>query len=174
MTRREIIDVQLESIFGSKFPHKIQRLIDEELNQGRWVDGYDTAITQGVIDGDDARRLLQIVLREHPDLRIDRDCLTQTVERILPQSFRASVLWIVDESGSFALTDSLRVARFDGSSIVWRSPRISYDGIEFDSLAGGLLRGRSWLLSSSLPPDSPFTFDFETGELIDGQIVEHE
>lgn len=173
MTPREIIDVQLESIFGTKFPQKIQHLVDEELNRGHWMDGYDLAIGRGVIDGDDARKLLQIVLRENSDFRLDADSLTQIVESHLPQSTGAAVLWIVDESGSFALTDSLRVARFDGSSLAWRSPRISYDGIEFDSLSEGLLRGRAWLLGSSPSPDIPFTFDFLTGDLIDGHFVEH-
>jgi hypothetical protein len=50
MTKRDIIDVQLESFYGSKFPRKIQRLIDEELNQGKWVDGYHLAVEKGVID----------------------------------------------------------------------------------------------------------------------------
>lgn len=171
MNRREIIDVQLESIFGDKFPQKIRGLVDKELNQGRWVDGYHLAVCQGVIDGDDARKLLEIVLTEHAVPRIDVSAMRQVVDERLPQSAFAKVSWIVDDSGSFALTDSLRVARFEGASTIWESPRISYDGIDFDSLCEGKLRGRAWLLSSSLSPDEPFELDFETGELLRGQIV---
>ena len=69
------------------------------------------------------------------------------------------------------LTDSLRVARFEGSRMIWRSPRISWDGIEFDSLIDGRLRGRAWWLGSHESPDSPFEFDFVSGELLIGQIV---
>lgn len=174
MTRSEIIDVQLEACFGLKFPQKIQRLVDEELNQGRWVDGYDLAVSRDVISGADAQQLLEIVLAQNPELRIDSDALKLAVEKRLPQSFFADVLWIIDESGAFALTDSLRVARFDGASIVWRSPRISYDGIEFDALVDGMLSGRAWLLGSHDSLDSPFIFDFATGELLQGQIVDHE
>ena len=174
MKSREIIDVQLESIFGHKFPQKIQRLVDEELNQGQWVDGYHLAVCEGVIDGDDARKLLQIVLADHPELRIDETELKRVVEARLPQSLGAAVSWIVDDSGAFALTDSLRVARFENESVIWQSPRISYDGIDFDSLADGKLRGRAWLLGSHESPDAPFTFDFETGELLEGHVVEHE
>lgn len=174
MKSREVIDVQLESIFGHKFPQKIQRLVDEELNQGRWVDGYHLAVCEGVIDGDDGRKLLQIVLADHPELRIDETELKRVVEEVLPQSFGAAVSWIVDDRGAFALTDSLRVARFERESVVWRSPRISYDGIAFDSISDGRLHGRAWLLSSSVSPDSPFTFDFETGELLEGQVVNHQ
>ena len=171
MKSSEIIDVQLESIFGHKFPQKIQQLVDEELNQGRWVDGYHLAVCEGVIDGDDARKLLQIVLADHPELRIDETELKRVVEERLPQSHGAAVAWIVDDSGAFALTDSLRVARFEGASLIWRSPRISFDGIAFDSLSEGKLRGRAWLLSSSVSPDEPFELDFETGGLIVGQTV---
>jgi hypothetical protein len=174
MKNREVIDVQLESFFGNKFPQKIQRLVDEELNQGRWVDGYDLAVRQGVIEGDAARQLLEVVLTQHPELRIDEAALRTVVEERLPQSLGAAVSWIVDDSGSYALTDSLRVARFKGASIVWRSPRISFDGIDFDSLSEGNLRGRAWLLGSHESPDAPFVFDFETGELLEGHVVEHE
>jgi hypothetical protein len=173
MTPREIIDVQLELFFGSKFPQKIQRLVDEELNQGRWVEGYDLAVCRDVIGGDDARSLLEIVLTQHPELRIDREVLMEFVEEKLPQSEGASVSWIVGEGGAFALTDSLRVARFEGVKMIWRTPRLSWDGIEFDSLENCRLRGRSWMLSSSVTPDAPFELDFETGELIDGQLVHH-
>ncbi len=92
----------------------------------------------------------------------------------MPQSFGARVLWIVDDSGASALTDSLRVARFDGASITWRSPRISYDGIDFVGLSDGRLWGRAWLLGSHESPDAPFVFDFETGELLEIHVVEHE
>ena len=174
MKSREIIDVQLESIFGHKFPQKIQRLVDEELNQGRWVDGYHLAACEGVIDGDDAHKLLQIVLADHPELRIDDTELKRVVEARLPHSLGAAVSWIVDDSGAFALTDSLRVVRVDRESVIWQSPRISYDGIDFDSLSDGKLRGRAWLLGSDESPDAPFTSDFETGELLEGHVVEHE
>lgn len=172
MTIREVIDVQLESFFGDKFPQKIQHLVDQELNQEHWVEGYDIAVSRGVIEGEDARKLLAIVLDQNPQLRIDEIELKRVMQAELPQSPEATD-WIVDEAGTFALTDSLRVARFEGSAMIWRSPRISYDGIKFDSLEGGKLRGRAWLLSSNTTPDSPFTFDFYTGQLLEGSIVEH-
>jgi hypothetical protein len=171
MTKRDIIDVQLELFFGSKFPQKIQRMVDGELNEGRWVDGYDLAVSRDVIDGDDARKLLEIVLTEHPALRVDRDALLRAVEDKLPQSMGVPVSWMVAESGAYALTDSLRVARFEGAEVIWRTPRISWDGIEFDSLTNDRLRGRAWMLTSSVRPETPFELDFETGELLAGEAV---
>ncbi|RYE55736.1 MAG: hypothetical protein EOP18_05455, partial [Rhizobiaceae bacterium] len=148
-------------------------MVDEELNQGRWVDGYDLAISLGggVIERDAACKLLKIILAQNPSLRIDEATLRTAIEAKLPQNYGAPKSWIVDERGSFALTDSLRVARFEGSSIVWRSPRISYDGIEFDSLSEGRLCGRSWWPDSDEEQESRFIFDFETGELLRGQVV---
>jgi hypothetical protein len=174
MTSHDIIDLQLESFFGDRFPHKIQRLVDDELNEGRWVDGYHLAVCKGVIDGVDAHSLLEIILTNHPALRLDETELRKQVEECLPQSLDARVSWIVDDSGAFALTDQLRVARFDGTLITWRSPRISYDGIDFDGLTDGKLTGRAWLLGSHESPDARFIFDFETGALLDGYVVEHE
>lgn len=173
MTIREIIDVQLESFFGEKFPQKIQQLVDQELSQGQWVEGYHLAVCQGVVECEDACKLLTIILSQNPHLRINESELKREIEVYLPQSSLSPVSWLVDEAGAFALTDSLRVARFEGPAMIWRSPRISYDGIKFDSLEGGKLRGRAWLLSSNTTPDSPFTFDFYTGQLLEGSIVEH-
>ncbi|QQL44425.1 hypothetical protein [Sulfuriroseicoccus oceanibius] len=171
MTKRDIISVQLESFFGSKFPQMIQLLVDDELNHGRWVDGYDLAVSRDVIDGDNARKLLEIVLTEYPELRIDQDALMKAVEEKLPQNWGAPVSWIVGESGAYALTDTLRVARFERADLIWRTPRISWDGIEFDSLIDGRLRGRAWMLTSNVTPDTPFELDFETGELLAGEAV---
>jgi len=173
MTTREIIDVQLESFFGSKFPQKIQRLVDEELNQGRWLDGYDLAVCLGgaVMEEDDARKLLNIILTQYPSLRIDEPALREVLEARLPLSLFGSVSWIVDASGAFALTDGLIVARFEGSSLVWESPRIAYDGISFDSLSEGKLRGRAWFLGSHEAPDLPFIIDFKTGEMLEGRVA---
>lgn len=173
MTHREIIDVQLEALYGFRFPQKIQALVDNELNLGRWLEGYDLAVTKGVATGESASELLRIVLANSPDLRIDLAELELAVAQELPQSQLADVQWVVDEGGSFALTDSLRVARFDSTSIIWRTPRISWDGIRLDSIENGLLHGRAWYLSKSVSPDAPFTLNFQTGEIIKGQVVEH-
>lgn len=171
MTARTIIDLQLEAIFGDRLPLKIQRAVDDEMNLGHWVEGYELAAFSDELDEAKSQELLGIVLNQHPALLIDVPVLRKIVEEQLPQSFGAKVLWIVHEDGSFALTDSLRVARFHNGAFTWRTARISFDGIEFDSLVDRKLRGRAWLGSSSYSPDSPFTIDFETGELLEGQIV---
>lgn len=171
MTDKEIIDIQLEQIFGTKFPQKIQRLVDQELNEGRWTEGYDLAVSQTVIDGDSARRLLEIILSQRSDLRINQSELHRVIESELPQSVGANVAWIVDVSGDFALTDSLRVARFNRETMIWRSPRISFDEVVFDELKDGKLKGRAWL-GSNEPLDSSFVLDFESGALLEGQIVD--
>jgi len=170
MTDKEIIDIQLEQIFGTKFPQKIQRLVDQELNEGRWLEGYDLAASQTVIDGDSARRLLEIILFQRSDLRINQSELHRVVESELPQSMGANVTWIVDVSGDFALSDSLRVARFNRTTMIWRSPRISFDEVVFDELKDGKLKGRAWL-GSNEPLDSSFVLDFESGALLEGQVV---
>ena len=116
MTLKEIVDVQLDSFFGAGLPRKIQRLVDEELNRGRWVEGYDLAVSVEPLGVLEAERLLEVVLKQNEQLRINRNDLLQTVEDELPQSMGAKVLWIVDEDGSFALTDSLRCLLYTSPS----------------------------------------------------------
>ena len=171
MSPRDIVDVQLDLFFGARFPWKMQALVDNELNNGRWLEGYDIAVSPEVIANSEAEELLKIVLDHNPDWRLVEDVLMSLVDEHLPHSQCARLRWIVDEVGSFALTDSLRVARFDMASISWVTSRLSFDGIEFDSLANGILKGRSWLASSSVTPDSPFKIDFDSGELLEGEVV---
>lgn len=173
MSPRQLVDLQLDALFGHTMPQKVQALVDADVDDGRWQDGYELAFNVSSLGQVDGQKLMDVVLAQYPALQIDRTQLRETVERELPQSLLTRVLWIVDEGGSYALTDSLRVARFDGSRMIWKSPRISWDGIEFDSLAGGRLRGRAWLLGSHESPDAPFEFDFESGRLIEGQVVQH-
>jgi hypothetical protein len=137
------------------------------------VEGYDLAVCRGEIDRDDAHKLLEIVLSENEELRIERDVLMESVEACLPQSIIEPISWIMEESGAFALTDSMQVARFEGAKMIWDTPRISWDGIEFDSLKSGRLCGRTWMRSESLRPDTPFVLDFETGELLEGVVVSY-
>jgi hypothetical protein len=172
MSPRQLIDLQLDAMFGHTMPEKVQALIDEDVNEGGWQDGYESAFISSSLDQVTGQKLMDVLLAQHLDFQIDQARLLGAIERELPQSrVGARVLWIVDQSGSYALTDSLRVARFEGSRMIWRSPRISWDGIEFDSLIDGRLRGRAWLLGSDRTPDSPFEFDFESGELLVGQVV---
>lgn len=172
MTKRDIIEVQLESFWGTKFPQKIQKLVDEELNNGTWVDGYELAVSNDVISGDDASKLLSIILKNNSALFIDPILLTKAIDKHLPQGTLAPISWIIDDTGDYALTDSLRVARFHKDTVLWSSPRISYDGIDFDFIADDKLRGKAWLLGSHETPTSPFTFDFGSGELLEGTIIE--
>ena len=144
-----------------------------ELNEGRWLEGSELAVSSDVICESDARKLLQLVLDQHPALVIDPLVLRATVGASLPQSLGAAVFWIVHRSGAYALTDGLRVARFDGSQMTWLSPRISYDGMDFDSVEGNELSGRAWLLGQGDSPDAAFTFEFDTGRLTQGEAVQH-
>jgi hypothetical protein len=137
MNPHQLIDLQLDAMFGHTMPEKVQALVDADVNTGRWHDGYELAFNSTSLDEVEGRKLMDVVLAQHPDFKIDQSRLLEAIIRELPQSSFTRVLWIVDESGSYALTDSLRVARFEGSRMIWRSPRISWDGIEFDSLNNG-------------------------------------
>jgi hypothetical protein len=172
MTTEEIIELQLEAFFGSQLSRKIQDLVNRELDAGVWVNGYDLAVSDSEIPHSDATELLEIVLRENEGVRIDREDLQEAVDATLPMSSFTNVQWIVDESGDYALTDSLRVARFCLDKPVWRTPRLSFDGIEFDSIQDGKLNGRAWLLGSHESPYAPFELDFSSGDVLSGHVVE--
>lgn len=110
MNPRQLIDLQLDSMFGHTMPEKVQALVDADVNTGEWHDGYELAFLTSSLSRVEGEKLMDVVLAQYPALQIDQAQLLQTVERELPQSrYGARVLWIVDESGSYALADSLRV-----------------------------------------------------------------
>lgn len=167
MEIRELIDLQLDAIFDNTLPPKIQSLVDNELSQGRWFDGYDIAVKPTGLNSSEAEDLLEVVISNHSKWRIDRDQLLASVEKCLPQSMAVKVLWMVADDGSFILTDSLRVARNQNEKPVWVSPRISFDGISLVSVSDRFVKGNAFLGS-----DSPFLLDFSSGEIHQGTIIE--
>ncbi len=171
MSPREIIDLQLDAIFGKTMPTKVQAMVDAELNAGRWHEGYDIAINPRGLSQHEGQQLLEVILGQHAELKIDAERLLETVCTELPQSIFVKVHWIAAADGTFILEDSLRVGRFRNSEPIWISPRISLDGIELDSVDSEFVRGRSFWLDSYYP-DMPFALSFENGAVLDGQIVE--
>lgn len=167
MSPRELVDLQLNAIFGSTMPPKVQALVDAELNAGRWQEGYDLAMNPSGLNQSEGQELLDIVLRQHPNLKIDRDALLGSVDKELPQSIFAKVLWLAADDGTFVLTDSLRVARYRKETPIWISRRVSFDGVELVSVDKQVVRGLAFL-GDSCSPDSPFTLDFETGAILEG------
>ena len=127
MNNQDIIDLQLDSFFGNTMPKKIQSLVDTELNEGKWHDGYDIAVNPSGINESEGRELLDVVLSQHPSLRIDEKILRESIEKELPQSVFAKVLWMTANDGTFIVTDSLKVARYRDVSPLWVTPRISWD-----------------------------------------------
>ncbi|MEM7599808.1 MAG: hypothetical protein AAF357_00145 [Verrucomicrobiota bacterium] len=172
MTPRELVDLQLDAIFGATMPSKVQALVDAELNAGRWHDGYDIAVNASGLNQSEGQKLLDIVLGQHPGLKIDQEKLLASIDQNLPQSTFAKVLWLAADDGTFVVTDSLRVARYRMESPIWITPRISFDGIELVSADADVVRGLAFLGSSNYP-DSPFTLDFESGSIREGSVIEY-
>ena len=170
MSPRELVDVQLDAIYGATMPVKIQNLVNRDLDAGIWEDGYDLAVNPAGLDHAEGQELLDMVLKRYPDYKIDKAPLLESIDANLPQSYFEGVLWMVADDGTFILTDSLRVARYRNNSPVWVTPRISFDGIELVSVDSETVRGLAFLGGSNVP-DSPFTLDFETGSVLEGTTI---
>ncbi len=167
-----IIELQLEAEFGVRMPLMVQRMVDSELNRGVWKDGYDLAVNPPFSRQEEGQELLDIVLSHYPEFVIDRAQLREQLERELTQSSFANVCWLIDSrDGSFCMTDSLRVARWKRNEMLWRSARISYDGISLESIQNDRLNVFSFSFDS-YDTDLPFVLDWDTGVLKEGEIIE--
>lgn len=71
---------------------------------------------------------------------------------------------IVDapEHGLVVIGDYLQVAAFDATDRRWETPRLAYDGIEFEDVRNGKLTGLAW--SAPLNRGVPFAIDLASGQ----------
>lgn len=166
-----LVDAQLHATFGAMLPVLMKGLVDKELSAGIWVDGYEIAGAPGELTRAEGMELLDIALREQPDLRIDVEKLRAVVDAKLPQSAFARVAWLVCDDATFLMTDSLRVARFHKENMLWCSPRISFDGVTLCAVEDHKVSGLAWLGSKSNLPDTPFELNYSTGAILKGGSV---
>lgn len=171
MIASDIIDLQISKAFGFLWSPKIKSLVNAELEEGRFAPGYELAVTKEELPSNAASELLEVLLAEYPDYRIDEPNLISLVHDSLPQSQIAEVAWIVTINGSIVITDSLRVGRISGGVMLWVTPRISFDGIDLIKVEDGTVYGNAYWIGS-FKPDAPFEIDFESGTVKEGQIVE--
>jgi hypothetical protein len=171
ISKRELIDVQLDALFGTSLPDKVQALVDSELLEGKWADGYDLAVNPNGLSQSEGRTLLAILLSQYPDEKIDADALQESVDHNLPQSTFAGMIWIVADDGSFILNDSLRIARYSGSALIWISGRVSLDGIDLVSVDRDSVQGLAFWGESN-GPDTPFILDFKSGKMLKGEEID--
>ena len=171
ITEPEIVDLQLHANYGSMMPLIVKDIVNRELDAGVWQDGYETAVTENDLNNEQGLELMEVILRANPKARIDIEKLSSVIDKELAQSAFAKISWLVEKDGSFIMTDSLRVAKFQGKNVLWCTPRISYDGIILKEIKRNIIFGLSWFLSDSYEPDIPFSIDIENGKVLSGEII---
>ena len=168
----EIIGLQLQAAYGAMLPDLIKSLVNRELDAGIWLDGYELAVTPNELNLDESNELLKIILTANPQYKINIEALSGIIEHELPQGSFARLTWLVAEDATFVISDSLRVARFRYSDMIWCTPRISYDGIKLKEIKNNEVHGLCWHLSKSYDPDEPFCLDLKNGTILIGTIIE--
>ena len=79
----------------------------------------------------------------------------------LPLRPVTAVLPVLDE-GVILLSGHRTVLAVDADGVRWQSERVSWEGIQFERVAGGKLYGTGWSMPNDR--DVPFTIDLLTGE----------
>jgi hypothetical protein len=171
ITEKELVELQLNSAFGHMMPTMVKNIVNRELDKSIWEDGYETAVTERDLNYEEGIKLLDILLKNNPNVKIDLDELESVIDSELPQSAFAKVSWIVSENASFVMTDSLRVAKFQQSKVIWCTQRIALDGISLKEIRNEKIFCLAWQGSSAYEPDEPFILDYQTGEVLSGNIV---
>lgn len=172
ITKKELVDLQLNAELGHMMPTMVKKLVNRELDEAIWEDGYETALTKDELNFEEGMNLLNILLTNSPRGKIDLDELNANIDSELPQSIFAKVSWVVADDASFVMTDSLRVAKFKLSKVVWCTSRISLDGILLKEIKDEKVIGMSWQGSPSYEPDESFILDFQNGKVLSGKILD--
>jgi len=170
ISKNEIVELQLQSAFGAMLQVLIKSIVNREMDEGIWIDGYEIAFTKNALNHAESMELLHIVLKKNPEMKIDLEKLSHLFESELPQSVGTKIDWLVSEDGCFVVSDSLRVGKFKKNSMLWRTPRISIEGIIFTEIKNNEVHGLSWH-GRSYPPDEPFVLNYVTGRVVLGNIV---
>ena len=144
--------------------------MNNAIDNGFWVDGFEIAIKNGELDYHETNELLGVISNNFPETKISPATFLPILNDALPQGVFAPITWLIADDMTIIASDSLRVARLTSSSCIWSTPRLSYDGIELISIDGNRVNGLAWLLKTNNEMDS-FTLSFFDGSILDGTVV---
>ena len=149
----------------------LKRAVNQAVDNGHWIDGFEIAIKEGELDYYEVNELLEIISRVLPETNISKDKFLALLDDTLPQSALSPVNFLIADDMTIIASDGLRVARLTPSSCVWSTPRLSYDGIDLISINKNQINGLAWLLRPNEEMDR-FTLSFIDGSILIGTIVD--
>ena len=171
MNKTDLISLHMDIHYGQGYCRKLKSLVNEALDNGEYIEGFEVAIKKGDLDDQECRELLQIV-HEHYPIDLDFEKLDFLIEEHLPQSEVSTISWLVSDNGSLIVTDTLRVAKFTNGELAWVTKRISWDGINLFHLSNDEIVGEWYNPTSADDFWSPLRISSSSGRLIQGEEID--
>jgi len=150
---------------------KLKSLVNDALDNGEYIEGFEVAIKKGDLDDHECSELLKLI-DEHYPLDLDFEKLDYLIDKHLPQSEVSTISWLVSDDCSLIITDTLRVAKFTNDELDWVTKRISWDGIKLFSLSNDEIVGEWYNPTSADDLWSPLKISLTSGKLIQGEEIE--
>ena len=137
--------------------------INNEIENGIYHDGYDIAVKSSLLTESEAVLLLETAAKNNKVNDEMIEDLSSVYLDMLVASIDGSYVWVDDDNVVFS--NGLIVARYSFNGIMWKTRRISWDGISGLAYRDDKIHGK-WFE----PQDLWFEFeiDYDNGSVING------
>ena len=167
------LEANIAYSIGYDFRSKIKAAVNELIDEGEWVDGFELAVKNGELSLDECDELLAALDVLSPGIYTGRPDFLEMLRQHLPQLAYTTLGYMVYDDLTIIATDSLRVARFTTKECLWVSDRVSYDGIQLTNINANEVNGLGWILGHDMNLQ-PFTLRMSDGLLLKGKAVKYE
>lgn len=164
MTPQELIDIQMTYHFETWGLDQLIRKVKEVVDRGIWHDAFLPAFVDGDLTSDQADRVLDAMLAEHPECRLDMGKMKAIVEQYFPYS---RLSWLLGPDGALVMTDSVRLAKIVRGELAWIEP-IPGEMFGLEKVENGMVIGSFYDHFNSLHDHiHPLRFAYEDGGIIE-------
>ncbi len=173
MKKSEIIKVSLEIAFGNKPSKSLQGFINRAIDQGEYYEGFEIAIGKNNLDYQEYEELLASFNSAYENSIPDMEKMSELFDKYLPQAYSSTLSWLVSDLGEIFATDGLQVAKIHDGNLIWRTPRVSWDGINLLKLSENEIIGEWYSPIDENSPWSELRISMSDGALIVGEEIEY-
>ena len=163
----------MELEFGNSPNESLKRFVNRALDQGEYFDGFEVAIKEGALDYQEYEELFVAFQKAYGKRLPKLGPIKEVIEKYLPQMYLTNLVWTISKTGAVVVSDGLRVAMIDDDKLKWVTNRISWDGVRLSSIENDIIIGEWYSPIDDNSPWNPLKIAMESGELIEGEVIEH-
>ena len=144
----------------------VNAYVNAMIDGGEFVPGYELAV--GDFDRDGLRELMALFMARIP---AGEDGLRRVSQMIVDRTRLRQSGYVVVDADNVVIADGYQVLRLTSGTQVWRTPRISVDGILDLCVRGGVVSGQWCQPTVDGEVWRSFAVDYASGALLPGTVI---